>query len=89
MDVGYSGVWFTWERGNLPETNIKERLDRGVVNDSWMDLFPNVCVRHFAYFFSNHCSLLIYTAQQESNLRKYGFRFEAWWVLEESFMDKV
>lgn len=33
IDVGYMGVWFTWERGNLPETNIKERLDRGVANE--------------------------------------------------------
>ncbi|KAA3475146.1 reverse transcriptase [Gossypium australe] len=29
MNIGYSGVWYTWERGNLPETNIRERLDRG------------------------------------------------------------
>ncbi|KAA3465353.1 reverse transcriptase [Gossypium australe] len=27
-DIGYSGVWFTWERGNFAETNIRERLDR-------------------------------------------------------------
>ncbi|MBA0707733.1 hypothetical protein Golax_019754 [Gossypium laxum] len=39
-DLGYSGVWFTWERGNLPETNIRERLDRGVANDKWKQLFP-------------------------------------------------
>ncbi|KAA3453673.1 reverse transcriptase [Gossypium australe] len=32
-DLGYSGNWFTWERGNLPETNIQERLDRGVDRD--------------------------------------------------------
>ncbi|KAK8341636.1 hypothetical protein V6Z12_A08G179200 [Gossypium hirsutum] len=24
LDVGFSGNWFTWERGNLPETNIRE-----------------------------------------------------------------
>ncbi|KAA3484333.1 reverse transcriptase [Gossypium australe] len=30
MDVGYSRMWFTWERGNLPKTNIKEWLDRGL-----------------------------------------------------------
>ncbi|MBA0818435.1 hypothetical protein Gohar_021253 [Gossypium harknessii] len=33
VDVGYSGNWFTWERGNLPETNIQERLDRGVATE--------------------------------------------------------
>ncbi|KAA3476871.1 reverse transcriptase [Gossypium australe] len=40
MDIGYSGSWYTWERGNLPETNIRERLDRGVANNKWMMLFP-------------------------------------------------
>ncbi|KAA3476465.1 putative Transposon TX1 [Gossypium australe] len=37
VDIGFSGVWFTWERGNLPETNIRERLDRGLQtkNESW------------------------------------------------------
>lgn len=41
MDIGFSGNWFTWERGNLPETNIQERLDRGVATDSWLALFPD------------------------------------------------
>ncbi|MBA0823876.1 hypothetical protein Goarm_020573, partial [Gossypium armourianum] len=36
-DVGYSGRWFTWERGNLPATNIKEWLDRGVANKKWLE----------------------------------------------------
>ncbi|KAA3472190.1 reverse transcriptase [Gossypium australe] len=29
MDIGFFGAWYTWEKGNLPETNIRERLDRG------------------------------------------------------------
>lgn len=29
---------FTWERGNIPKTNIRERLDRGVANDDWFSL---------------------------------------------------
>lgn len=33
MDLGYSGTWYMWERGNLPETNIRERLDRRVTNE--------------------------------------------------------
>ncbi|KAA3460259.1 reverse transcriptase [Gossypium australe] len=46
MDIGYSGVWYTWERGNLPETNISERLDRGVANEKWRNLFPLGSVHH-------------------------------------------
>ncbi|KAA3460175.1 reverse transcriptase [Gossypium australe] len=40
MDVGYSRNWFTWERGNLLETNIREQLDRDVANENWMTMFP-------------------------------------------------
>ncbi|MBA0746855.1 hypothetical protein Gogos_009336, partial [Gossypium gossypioides] len=35
-DVGYSRTWFTWERENLLETSIRERLDRGAANDDWL-----------------------------------------------------
>ncbi|KAE8715683.1 G-type lectin S-receptor-like serine/threonine-protein kinase [Hibiscus syriacus] len=40
-DLGYSGRWYTWERGRSEGTNIRERLDRGVANSSWWDLFPD------------------------------------------------
>ncbi|MBA0601135.1 hypothetical protein Gorai_004321 [Gossypium raimondii] len=53
MDVGYSGTWFTWERGNLPETNVKERIDRVM------------------------------------RLGRKMFRFEAWWVMDDSFEEKM
>ncbi|KAA3486094.1 reverse transcriptase [Gossypium australe] len=33
VDVGFSWRWFTWERGNLLEKNIRERLDKGVANE--------------------------------------------------------
>ncbi|KAG8482942.1 hypothetical protein CXB51_021881 [Gossypium anomalum] len=61
MDLGYSGPWFTLERGNLLETNIKERLDRGVTNDKWMSLFPNGRICHLPHSFSDHCPLLLNT----------------------------
>ncbi|KAA3479307.1 hypothetical protein EPI10_019832 [Gossypium australe] len=41
-DVGFSGSWFTWERENLPETNIQERLDRGVANVKGMLMFSEL-----------------------------------------------
>ncbi|KAA3488532.1 non-ltr retroelement reverse transcriptase [Gossypium australe] len=61
MDIGYSGVWFTWEKGNLPETNIRERLDRGVANEEWLLLFPMVKVQHLPYSTSDHCPIFINT----------------------------
>ncbi|KAK5832955.1 hypothetical protein PVK06_016764 [Gossypium arboreum] len=40
VDIGYSRSWFTREMGNLSETIMRERLDRGVANMRWMNLFP-------------------------------------------------
>lgn len=76
-DVGFSERWFTWERGNLPKTNIRERLDRGVVTTSWMALFPEVVVQHLVNSFSDHCPLLIEACKEEVMRRKGNFKFEA------------
>ncbi|MBA0712974.1 hypothetical protein Golax_012039 [Gossypium laxum] len=32
-DLGYDGVWYTWEHGQFASNNIRERLDRAVAND--------------------------------------------------------
>ncbi|KAA3474466.1 reverse transcriptase [Gossypium australe] len=80
MDMGFQGAWFTWEG---------ERLDRGVANENWMHLFPKGTVRHLTHSISDHCPLLILTANSENFIRKPRFRFEAWWTLEESFEQEV
>ncbi|KAA3462149.1 reverse transcriptase [Gossypium australe] len=89
FDIGFSGRWFTWERGNLPETNIRERLDRGVANTNWISMFPDAKIRHLVHSTSDHCPLLISTENEECQKRSETFRFEAWWVLEETFEAEV
>ncbi|MBA0729024.1 hypothetical protein Golax_022433, partial [Gossypium laxum] len=89
IDVGYSGRWFTWEKGNLPETNIQERLDRGVANENWISMFPEVKVQHLVHSFSDHCPLLIDTNKEDKRRTKSRSKFEAWWILEDSFVDEA
>ncbi|KAA3469667.1 hypothetical protein EPI10_015431 [Gossypium australe] len=43
------------------ESNIRERIDRGVATDAWLQLFPTYSLRHLPHSFSDHCSLLIET----------------------------
>ncbi|MBA0752990.1 hypothetical protein Gogos_020827, partial [Gossypium gossypioides] len=88
-DMGFSRSWFTWERGNLTETNIRERLDRGVATEEWLSLFPEFQIRHTSHSFSDHCPLLITTKQEDKRRINRSFKFEAWWVLEESFTSEV
>ncbi|XP_040956169.1 uncharacterized protein [Gossypium hirsutum] len=87
VDLGFSGRRFTWERGNLPETNIQKRLDRGVATERWSDLFLNFLIQHLPHSFSDHCPLLIDTDHNVRRIADQRFRFEAWWILEETFLD--
>ncbi|KAA3455882.1 reverse transcriptase [Gossypium australe] len=83
-DISFSGTWFTWERGRILERNIRERLDRGVATNSWCQSFPNYSLRHLPHSFSNHSPLLIDTAVERKRRVSNRFRFESWWVLEET-----
>lgn len=78
------GQKFTWERGNFADTNIRERLDRGMANIEWLNLFTNFSVQHLPHPFYNHCLIFI---QIETNVKCFGrnrFKFESWWILEYS-----
>ncbi|KAA3485169.1 reverse transcriptase [Gossypium australe] len=85
MDIGYSGVWYTWERGNIPETNIRERLDRGLANEKWLNLFPLGNIHHLSYSTSDHCPLLINSDKVSRGSGDRNFHFEVWWTMEDSF----
>ncbi|KAA3468188.1 reverse transcriptase [Gossypium australe] len=89
VDVGFSGNWFTWERGNLPKTNIQERLDRGVAMEECISLFPDSLIQHLPHSFSDHCPLLINIEYRARRLVHKNFKFESWWVLEEIFFEEV
>ncbi|KAA3477692.1 reverse transcriptase [Gossypium australe] len=88
FDLGFTGRWFTWERGRFKATNIRERLDRGVASTTWMDIFPNYKIEHLTHSFSDHCPILLDTVgdghfdiQHKARL----FCFEAKWCLDSSF----
>ncbi|GMJ10267.1 hypothetical protein HRI_004695900 [Hibiscus trionum] len=85
-DLGFNGVWYTWERGRLPETNVRERLDRAVANPSWWDMHQDYSVSHLPHSMSDHCPILIDTVGQVTQrpaTRLEVFRFDANWIFEE------
>ncbi|KAA3455484.1 reverse transcriptase [Gossypium australe] len=82
-DIGYSGVWFTWEKGNFANNNIRKRLDRGVAIDKWRSLFPTHKIFHLPHSISDHCPLLLNTEDENTQVGNTHFKFEAWWITEE------
>lgn len=88
MDFGYSSSWYTWERGNIPKTNIRERLDRVVANDEFLSMFPHALVCHLPYSHSNYCPILI-LLEKDLFRKPQLLCFEAWWLLEDGFEQEV
>lgn len=62
MEICFLGTWFTWERGNLSETKIHEKLDKGVANLKWTDMFPTTIFTIYRILFLitiPYCLILI------------------------------
>ena len=77
-DLGFEWDKFTWQRGK-----IRERLDRGVVNVQWRQLFPNASLTNSEMTKSDHRPIVVeteevMTTQERGNTR----RFEARWLKE-------
>ncbi|KAA3473246.1 reverse transcriptase [Gossypium australe] len=88
-DIGHSGVWFAWERGNFAENNVKERLDRGVANEKWKSLFPTSSIHHLPQSLSDHCPLFLNTVGDNLYAGSLQFKFEAWWIMENSLEEEI
>jgi hypothetical protein len=58
-DMGYKGSKYTWCNFREGLDFIKERLDRGLTNTGWMDLFPEAEVVVGGSSFSDHSPLFM------------------------------
>ncbi|XP_039068800.1 uncharacterized protein LOC120215094 [Hibiscus syriacus] len=76
--------------GKFENNNIRVRLDKGVANGTWWDLFPHFQLDHLSHLISDHCPLLLRTeALFNSHRPHWHFRFEASWLTEESCEQEV
>lgn len=89
MDLVFFGPCFTWGRGNTPETNIKERLNKRVANEEWSLRFLNASVKHLSHVMFNHCPLLLNLVEADTRMRIQDFQFKAWWIMETFFESEV
>ena len=53
-DLGFNGPKYTWSNGQEGGTLVRERLDRGVVNFAWRNLFPEAELTIHATTCSDH-----------------------------------
>jgi endonuclease/exonuclease/phosphatase family metal-dependent hydrolase len=86
-DMGYTGDIFTWHRGKM-----RERLDRGVVNAQWRNMFPSAELVNGEFLKSDHRPICVNTEtsgvqEVRSNCRPR--HFEARWLKEDTVQEMV
>jgi hypothetical protein len=83
VDLGFSGNPFTWCNQRQGNDTIKERLDRGIANLSWIHVHPEFTLKHIPSSNSGHHPILLDTDHPSSNLPR-PFRFEEFWTKDPS-----
>lgn len=92
QDLGFSGHPFTWSNGRQGEDQIQCRLDRAMVNESFISRFSPIKVSHPPWFGSDHSPLKIILEdhnQVAARKRIHLFRFEEGWANEPRCEDLV
>ncbi|CAM8905802.1 unnamed protein product [Rhodiola kirilowii] len=85
IDLGYTGLPYTFSnrRDGLMET--KARLDRAFSNVQWKTLFERYEVSHLITSTSDHLPLLVNFRKRIYCARKKLFRFEPMWLRQNEF----
>lgn len=89
IDLPLVGYPFTWSRSRGSDNVVKERLDRALVTDSWLQLFPYVCLRNLVSSISDHSPILIVLKEQRGYFHRRSFKFENSWLDEQGLKEVV
>ncbi|CAN0841413.1 Transposon TX1 uncharacterized 149 kDa protein [Linum grandiflorum] len=89
VDIPLEGYPFTWVRSKGSANCIEERLDRAMVNEEWMQTFPNAVLRNLIAPVSDHSPILLNTRPCEIRRQVRRFRFENKWFEEHSLKPLV
>ena len=74
VDMGYHGQNYTWCNHRKDGARIWKRLDRGMINDKWIETMPQSNITHLPSVGSDHSPLLMEISNPQSNIVKY-FKF--------------
>ncbi|KAI5352870.1 hypothetical protein L3X38_005762 [Prunus dulcis] len=82
MDMGFQGHAYTWKGRKAEGVLIQERLDKGLINSSWQEVWPCSVAIHLPDVGSDHCPILILNEERQEKVSR-PFKFEAYWVADQ------
>ncbi|KAG5576483.1 hypothetical protein H5410_056617 [Solanum commersonii] len=88
IDLGYTGLPFTWCNQRAAQVIVWKRLDRSMVNDKWLEVMPQTTIEHLSSVGFDHSPLLIEMVRKTGSHTKY-FKFLHRWVDNKNFLETV
>lgn len=81
-DLEFEGCQFTWERSRGTVDWVREKLDRILVTDSWLDIFGGAKASSIEAPVSDHLPLVLWPTPTERCKKRRSFKFENSWIRE-------
>jgi hypothetical protein len=90
MDLGYTGMAWTFEKKVAGGTYCRVRLDRALATTSWTDRFPLAALQHLTAAACDHSPILLRHAPKGERVRHARFfRYEAMWESHQDFIPMI
>jgi hypothetical protein len=94
MDLGYTGLSYTWDNRQEGARNVKVRLDRAFGDHRFLDMMGDSLVRVVPTVFSDHAGVLIEVRDNAKNncpgpRKAKQFRYENMWQRHDAYFDFV
>lgn len=90
LDLGFKGPKWTYDNKQEGANNVKARIDRGVADHRWSNLFSEASIEHIWSSRSDHLPLLLrFGSRKEWRPVNKAFRYEHMWERLDSLSDVI
>jgi hypothetical protein len=90
VDIGFSGLPFTFDNRRKGRRNVRVRLDRVVADNAWRNTFVEAKVLHKVSPCSDHCPIMLQCVQEEATGPQPARRqYEVMWEREVSLPEHI
>ena len=76
VDIPLTACAYTWTKRKGSPNKILEKLDRAMTTSTWLDNFPNCCLKNLICCRSNHSPILLKLSRHTRTRKTKRFHFE-------------
>ncbi|XP_074266559.1 uncharacterized protein LOC141589836 [Silene latifolia] len=87
-DIKAVGSFFTWTNKQEASQRVYSRIDRVMINDEWINMFPESFANFLPEGLYDHCPCIV-QLEEDTRKRKIPFRYFNMWAKAPEFMNIV